>query len=246
MIDPALIAFGGVVMAGYAVQTVTGFGSMLLCVTFGALLLPLPEVLAMAVPISLLQTGYISVRHRAAIDWPLLLRAVLPLMGVGAAVGLLAFGDVSAPWMRPALGGLVLVLALRELFTRLSPTATTPGALPLALERGAIFGAGVVHGVFATGGPLLVYALGRKALDKHAFRSTVTAVWLVMNAVLCGAYLLRGRFDQGTPLRLLLLAPALGAGIAVGEALHRRVDEKRFQLAVFSLLALAALGLIVR
>jgi hypothetical protein len=42
-------------------------------------------------------------------------------------------------------------------------------------------GAGLVHGMYTTGGPLLVYALGREGLSKHVFRSTVTAVWLVFN-----------------------------------------------------------------
>ncbi len=246
MIDSTLLAFGSVVLGAYAVQTVTGFGSMLVCVTLGALFMPLPEVLSLAVPISLLQTGYIAVRHRASIDWKLLLRAILPLMGVGAGLSLLAFGDLRSPWMRPALGVLVLTLALRELWSRLCATGVALSPLSPAVERGAIFGAGVVHGLFATGGPLLVYALGRKGLDKHTFRSTVTAVWLVLNVLLCAAYFYDGRFDGSTPLKLVWLAPALGLGVVIGEVLHRRVDEQRFQLAVFALLALAALGLLFR
>ena len=73
-----LLLFGTIVFLAYAVQTVTGFGSMLLCVTFGAFLLPIRSLVTLAVPISILQTGYVSVRHRDGIRWPLLLQRVLP------------------------------------------------------------------------------------------------------------------------------------------------------------------------
>ena len=75
-----LFAFAVIVLAAYAVQTTTGFGSMILCVTLGAHLFSLEHVLSIAVPLSLVQNAYIVLRHRDGIDWKLLLGSVLPLM----------------------------------------------------------------------------------------------------------------------------------------------------------------------
>ena len=44
----------------------------------------------------------------------------------------------------------------------------------------------------------------------------------------------------------LPLLPGLPVGMLLGEYLHRRVDERRFKLAVYVLLVLAAIALLVR
>ncbi len=245
MIDPSLIAFGCVVVLAYAVQTTIGLGGMVVCVTVGAHLFALHRVLALAVPLSIVQTAYISIRHRDGIQARLLLGRILPLMVAGALVGLWIGGDIDQPWLRTGFAVLVLALALRELWTRTRP-ASPPTALSPAVGHGVMFGAGIVHGLYATGGPLLVYAVGRLGLGKHAFRSTLSAVWLAMNVFLCIGYASTGRLDKQTLTDVALLVPAVPIGIVIGEVLHRRVDERRFQIAVFAVLALAALALLAR
>ena len=82
-LELAFIVFALIVVAAYAVQTAIGFGSTLICVTFGAQLIGLHEVIHLVVPISFLQTGYIVIRHYDGVHWGLLLRRVLPLMAAG-------------------------------------------------------------------------------------------------------------------------------------------------------------------
>ncbi|MEZ4225302.1 MAG: sulfite exporter TauE/SafE family protein [Polyangiaceae bacterium] len=245
-IEPALLAFGLVVGAAYAVQTMIGFGSMILCVTFGALLLPLPQVLSLAVPISLVQTGYVVVRHFGGVKLRLLLTEVLPLMIAGGALSLWLLGDLRAPWLKQAFGALVLMLSLRELWGRLRASGTHEPTVPRWARLVAMFGAGIVHGLFATGGPLLVYALGKEKLTKGEFRSTVTAVWLVLNFALVVVYLRSGRLDASAGFASASLLPAVAAGIWAGEVLHHKVDEQRFRLFLFAVLTAAALALILR
>jgi hypothetical protein len=245
--DSTFLAFGLVVFFGYAVQTMIGFGSMILCVTFGALLLPLPEVLSLAVPVSLVQTGYVIVRHFRAIRGRVLFLEVLPLMLLGGALSVWLLGDLRASWLKRAFGVLVLVLSVRELWARLRPNgASGPAQVSKSAQTVALLGAGVVHGLFATGGPLLVYAIGRRGLSKAEFRSTVTTVWFVLNLALVVVYVRAGRVGAATLLPVLSLVPAVGLGIVLGEVLHARIDEERFRRVLFVVLAAAALTLVVR
>jgi len=231
------------------VQTVSGFGSMLICVTLGALLLPIRDVVTLAVPVSLLQTGYIAVRHSGGIRWRLLLTRVLPLMGVGMAVGMPLAATLGGDWLRYAFGAMGLVLASRELWllwrarTRPSEVARP---IPPTASVGAMLGAGVIHGIYATGGPLLVYALGRSGLDKHQFRSTLALVWLVLNVVLAIGFLAEGRYGASASVDLLVLLPAVPLGIVAGELVRHRGDGHRFKTLVFALLVVAALTLLTR
>ena len=246
-LEPTLLLFALVVFASYAVQTVVGFGSMLICVTLGAQLLDIREVVTLAVPISILQTGYIVVRHHGGIDRGLLFKRILPLMSVGTLIGFLAFANAAVGWLRMGFGVMILVLAAREIWMMRNAAAAAERPPPhRAVSIAAIFGAGLIHGVFATGGPLLVYAIGREGLDKHRFRSTLSAVWLALSLVLIGSFAVEGRYDAATGMKLLVLAPAIPLGIVVGEWLHHRVDERRFKGALWVLLIAAAVSLIVK
>lgn len=248
-VEPALFLLLAVVFVGYGVQTVAGFGAALLCMTAGAHFFEIPELVALLVPISLVQNSYVAIRHRQGIEWSLLLRRVLPLMGLGLVGGFLVARAVEGDWLRIAFGTMVLLLATRELYW-LHRASRDPVSLTRTNPRGATFlamlGAGVVHGIYATGGPLLVYAIGREGLDKYRFRSTVTTVWLVLNSILGSAFLFEGRYDASTALDLLVLLPGVPLGIVVGEWLHRKVDERRFKITVFALLVGAALALLFR
>ncbi len=238
----ALAIVGLVIAAGTAVQTSIGFGSMVIAMTLGALVLPVGELVPLLLPVTLTQTVIVAVGDRGVIAWDLLLRRVLPIMGTGMAASLLLVTE-DAPWMRPALGLMILGLAVRELWKG-APKEGQRGSR-LAANVGILV-AGVVHGIFATGGPPLVWALGQEQLDKRTFRTTLTVVWLVLNAVLLVTFLVNGRVDGGTAMgSAVLLLPTL-LGIAAGQWLHHRVDEARFRTAVWGVLVVAALPLILR
>lgn len=245
MIDPLLVAFGGVVVLAYAIQSATGLGGMVICVTLGAHFFPVNRVLALAIPLSVAQTAYVCIRHYDTIDRRLLFAQILPVMALGAVLGVWVASDLAQPLLRMLLGVLVLGLALRELWARFRNVDRSK-PLSAFVFHSVVFSAGIVHGLFATGGPPLVYALARRGLDRHAFRSTISAVWFTLNLVLACQYVWAGRYDRATSLDVLRLVPAIPVGIFVGEVVHRRVDEKSFQTFLYVVLALAALALLVR
>lgn len=244
--DWILLAFALIICLSYGVQTITGFGSMLLCLTLGAQLMPIDRVLNLAVPISLLQTGYIVARYHRQIDWRLLLLRIVPAMGVGMVVGFWIAARAPDQSLKRVLGALVLLLAVKELWQRLRHAQTSSRPLPTWVVTGVMSAAGVVHGIFATGGPLLVYATSRLNLNKHTFRATLTAVWLTLNSVLLVRFVSSDRIDAEVLRSLPWLVPAVPVGVFLGEKLHAKIHEQRFELAVYGLLVVAALVLLVR
>lgn len=238
-----LVALAVIVALGSCVQTTIGFGAMLVSVTLGSLVLPVGELVPLLVPVALSQTVIVVSQKRKAVVWPLLLRRILPLMGLGLMITIL-FVDTDAAWMKPALGTMILVLALRELLLGTRPRSGS--RLQKAVSLGGILAAGLVHGLFATGGPVLVWSLGQQTLDKAAFRATLTVVWLTFHGVLFSSFLMKGRADLGTLLVSATLLPTAFVGIAAGYWLHDRVEEARFRTVVWATLAVASLLLIVR
>ena len=246
--DATLLAFCAVMSAAYAIQTVAGFGSMLFCVTIGAQLIGVQEVLTLAVPVSILQSAYILVRDHRHVNWRLLLTRVLPLLALGMAPPLTFFDGSEVESLRPAFGVMVLLLAVRELWLMRKRREPVPARAPLGPVpfAASTAGAGFVHGIFATGGPLLVYALGRLNLGKTTFRATLAVVWLLLNIVLVISYVHAGHYGAREITALPWAVASLPLGIVVGEFVHHRVDELRFRTLAWALLAIAAVPRILR
>lgn len=245
-IELAFLLFALVVVAAYTVQTATGFGAMVVCLTFGAQLIGLDQVIRLMVPLSFLQTGYIVIRHRDGIEWDLLLKRIVPLMALGMASGFLLLTKVGGPWLGLAFGLMVLTLSARDLHHLRVGGAGPEKPISKPASATAMLGAGVVHGIYAAGGPLLVYAVGREGLDKKQFRSTLSMVWILLNVILITRFVLAGEYDRAVALDVLLLVPTVPLGILLGEWVHHKIDERHFRIAVLLLLAAAAISLIVR
>lgn len=243
---PALLPMAGIVALGFAVQAMAGFGNGLICVTLGAHFLPIPELVALVVPLSIVQTAWITGRNRHHLDRPLLLRRVLPLMGTGAVAGFVLLPVLGeATELELALGSLVVLLALRELWRLRTPELASP-ALPRAGANAAMLAAGVVHGLFATGGPLLVYALGQELPDRRRFRATLCAVWLSLNSLLIVGFVHQGRLGPAQLAMLPVLYLAMAVGTWGGDRLHDLASPRTFRLAVYGLLLLGGLSLLLR
>lgn len=246
--EPSSWLLMGIVVVAYAVQTAVGFGAVLVCITLAAHLLEIREIIALMLPLSILQCGVVVLRDRGAVDLRFVLGRILPWMGGGLIFGIVVLGDLRGDWLRMVFAGLVIVLAARELWVvlrRPRDPVDRPPPSP-AVSIAVIVCAGVVHGVYATGGPLLVYALGRQDLDKRRFRATLSAVWLGLNIVWVASLAAEGRYPRAVGLQLVMLAAVLPLGVLVGDQIHRRVAERPFKAILYGLLIVAAASLLVR
>lgn len=234
-----LWALAAGVLVGAAVQSALGFGAMLVATLVGALFLPTDQLMPLLLPLSTLQTAVVVLRTGRHVDRPFLFRRVLPFVGLGMAAGALGPG-IAASGTRPLLGGLVLGLAALEL-TRRGP----PPPLPRPVAALVLVAGGVVQSLLGTGGPLVVWAIGREDLPRTTFRSTLNALWFATNSALLTALAIQGRLDGPTLLRSALLGvPALG-GVALGLAVHDRLDEAAFRKVLWLVLGACAVPLVL-
>jgi uncharacterized membrane protein YfcA len=245
-IDPNQLAFLAIVFGAYFIGTVMGFGTTLLVVTFGAQLVELDVLLPIVSPLNIGLGSYIASRHYRATRWRPLLRRWLPAVALGVPFGLVLFNLRELTWLRLGFGLLVIVLAGLQLRATLSHRESA--GEPIVGSRGAalLFLGGIVHGVYATGGPLIVYVLGREIDDKSAFRSTASTLFLPLTIALIVDYLLIGLYtSEVVELGLMSLVPVL-VGVWLGEWAHRRINDRAFKLTVWILLLVGGLVLTAR
>lgn len=228
-----------IVFFAFFTQAATGFGAGVISLTLSALLFPIDVLLTWIVPLIALICSYLLIRHHDHIDWKLLLRVILPCMGGGMLVGQYFFYSLDGDLLKPILGVVVIGLALRELLRNADKQSRTP-LLPWALAGG------VIHGMFASGGPLLVYGLNAQPLDKAAFRSTLVVVWLVLALVLIASYIVSGKLTTAALPNIGILAAILPFSIIAGEKAHNHVPEATFKKAINVILIFCGVALLVR
>ena len=230
------------VFLAYTIEAVTGFGSIVIALSLSALLLPIDTLLPVLVPLNIVMTGYLVARHHRHIHGPTLLRLILPLMVVGTLAGYALRPWLSETLMHILLGALVIWFAGRQLLQ------IRQGAIAQrhsrAWTRSWMLAAGITHGLFASGGPLLVYALTGVELEKARFRATLVTVWLVLNSLLTLVFLVDGTLVPALP-RVAALLPVLVLGVVAGEWLHGRVNEAVFRQLVLGLLLITGVILIL-
>ena len=238
--DPHFWLLAAIVGGAFAIEATSGFGATILIVTFGVHLFPLTTLLPVIVPLGLVLSVWLAWSNRAHVDRMLVVRRILPLMGVGLGVGLAIFERASNDRLRRVFGFFVVGVALAELWRTLRATGA-PRPLPELATRAALFGAGVIHGLFSSGGPLLVYALGRLPIEKRVFRATLSTVWVVLASALTIAYAWQGRVGRESLLATATLLPVLATAFVAGDWAHHRLDESKFRSLIYLLLIVAGL-----
>jgi hypothetical protein len=235
-----VVAIAIVALVAFTIEGAIGFGGTVVAASIGAQLVGLGELLPGFVVVNLALSGYLLARYRHAIAWRLLLVEVLPPVAAGAAVGL-------ALWHLPAIellsllfGVFVAALALLRL---LRPA---DAALPAPVRIGFLVVGGLAHGLFGTGGPMIVYVVRRRLADKAAFRATLSVLWIVLNLALVANFVSLHAYTA----RAWTLGAAVGIGLlpglVLGERLHRALDPAKFERAVWIVLLVAGAALAVR
>ncbi|MBA3459241.1 MAG: sulfite exporter TauE/SafE family protein [Deltaproteobacteria bacterium] len=228
----ALVAFG--------TEGAIGFGGTVIAACIGAQLIPLDQLLPAFVPLNLAMSAWLIASGRDAIAWRVLVKTIALPVAIGAAIGLALFHLPAKHLLAAGFGGFVALLAVLQLVRPAS------GALSRVWRSAFLVAGGVAHGLFGTGGPMIVYVTRRELADKRSFRATLAVLWFVLNIALLVNFLALGLYGSATVELGGVIALALIPGLWLGERLHRYLDGARFERAVWSLLLVAGLALAIR
>jgi len=234
-----------ILAAAHAVETITGFGATVIALSLGVHLVPVRGLVVALVLVGWVQSAWILLRSFRHLRARLLFTRILPGCALGFPLGVWCFRVTGAEELRVILGAFVAGVSCLELLSLLRK-GTRPRPLRPLAGFALLAGGGFFHGLFATGGPLVVYYASRILPDKSAFRVTLSVLWLILNSVLIALYVRSGRMGEQGPVLALSLMPAVALGILTGEKLHARVDERTFRVLVQVVLLITGLALLVR
>lgn len=113
-------------------------------------------------------------------------------------------------------------------------------------DRTLLMTAGIVHGMFVSGGPLIITYLSQHTRSKEEFRRTVSAVWIILNTIIFVSDLMAGYYTMDTIRIQLISLPFLFGGMLLGGVLYKHMSQLLFTVLTYILLCLAGLSLLFK
>jgi len=229
-----------VFIAGFT-QGAIGFGSAMVAVPLLGLFIPIKTVVPFTVLNGLLITASLCWRLRREIR-PEMVTPLFIGCIPGVAAGTYLLSRAPATLLQVCLGVLVISYAVYALVKH-QAVRWRPSSLP-AMAAG--FGTGAIGAVFSAGGPpTIIYLSG---LDRPAPEIKATfAGFFLLAGLLIAAFHFAAGLISGEAVRLFAFsAPAILAGVLIGEKVSRHLDEIRYRRLVLKGLFLLGLVLLMR
>jgi uncharacterized membrane protein YfcA len=238
------VLFFIIVFLAHIMQGVTGFAGTLLAMPFSLMLVGYPVAKPSLNVLALLAGIYVFTGNRKNIVWRELWKIVL-IMGAGILVGIYIKNRLLSQQrlMYLLLGIFTVCISLQGLYKEIRKNnVQKPFSRWLYLLLPV---AGVVHGIFVCGGPLLIGYLTKKLPDKVRFRNTTATVWIFLNSIIFLDDLHAGYWTGSLVLTTLVAAPFLFVGMKVGTILYKRMSQHTFMLLSYVLLLVMGLKLLL-
>ena len=233
------------------IQGITGFAGTILAMPFGIMLMGYDVAKPVLNVLGLLSGIYVFLGNRRYVDRKELKQIVLIMViGIFAGMGLKQFIGTGKAILYQALGIFVILLAMHGLYRMLAVRNKQEEQNGQKAHRLRDFllliTAGIVHGIFVSGGPLLIGYLTGRISDKRSFRATISTVWILLNTIIMIGDIHAGMWDKDNLCILGISFPVLAAGMFAGGKLYQCMSQKFFMILTYVLLMISGATLLCR
>lgn len=232
------ILFFVVVFISNTVQAVTGFAGTLLAMPVSIRLIGLNDARVILNGIAWFSSILITVQNFRYVNRRKLITMV-SFMSAGMGAGILILNFFRSDSLLFIYGIAVVLTALRNLFFKQVKT------LSPAVSAIILFLAGIFHGMFVSGGALLVVYAVCVLKDKKEFRATVAAVWIFLNSCMMITYVYSGIVTEFSLKMIVLSVIPLFLATWLGNRIQEKINQHFFLILANILLVVSGLSLIL-
>ena len=233
------IIFLFVLFVANVIQAITGFAGTVLAMPPSIYLLGMDNAKVVLNVMALLSGLMIAVMSYHHMNKKEVIK-ICVCMVAGMAIGIQIFKTVPSEQILLIIYGvIILLIAGKNLLCHRQRT------LPKALLLVILLLAGVIHGMFVSGGALLVVYAAQVLKEKEEFRATLAPVWVVLNSILLVSQVRQGVFTEGNIRLILISIIPLFMATWLGKKLVKKVSQKVFLNLTYVLLLVSGLSLIL-
>lgn len=228
-----------VIFFAYTVKGLSGFGSGLIAIPLLAFIFPLTFIVPVLGLLSYSGTLMQSFQLRKQVVWADIL-PLLPFSLAGISIAIWLLINVDEKLLTVILGGFVLSYSIYSLL----PLPELKGGRKWAVVAGGM--GGLVGALFGTGGPFYVLYLKMRSLNKGQFRASIAMIFFVDGGVRIAGYAANGLYTVQVVWMLIVLFPVLFAGMYMGNHLHVKLEQRKFNQIISTLLMISGIMLLYK
>lgn len=233
------ILFLAVVFLTNIIQGITGFAGTVLAMPPGIFLQGIDTAKMILNVLGILASFWIALISYKDINWKEV-KKILLYMIVGVTLGMKLFTLLPLGFLLKAYAIFIVLIALKGILVK--GEMHTPEIVLI----GVIICAGIIHGMFVSGGPLIMIYVAKRLKSKSSFRATLSVVWIVLNSYLAYSHYTQGIFTSSNIRLLLMSIPPFAVGMVLGNILHYKMSQATFLKLSYVLLSISGMVLIVK
>lgn len=247
--DIKSILFFVIVFISNVIQCITGFAGTVLAMPFSIMLIgfnsakTILNILGIAASIGVLAMNRKSFNKKE-------FARITGIMLIGMLIGFFIVHSfsVTADVLYKVLGVIVILFTLMGCVRTFGKKASADNVEKKVslLSYLILIASGVVHGMFVCGGPLLIVYASRRLTDKDEFRSTLSAVWIVLNSIIMLTDIKNGSLSLEIMPLLAVSIIILFAAVWAGNKIAKHMNKKTFMIITYLLMGVSAVSLIMK
>ena len=231
----------GTALAG-AIQTITGFGSVVLMMLMFPFFFDMIDAPALALSINVLYCFALCWKYRRDIDWK---AALLPTFTYSA-VSFLVTGLVGAADLHILVitfAGFLMLLSLYLLFVSEKLQLKKPG-IRVGIACGVL--AGTSAGLFAIGGPPMAPYMMAATKDHRSYVASMQFLFSVTNVVNVAGRMVNGIYNWSLWPYILVGSVFIVVGMYGGELVAKRLEVQKLRIIVYTFVGISGLILLLQ
>lgn len=226
----------------YFQESVTGFGCTVLALPFAVLLLGgVSAAKPVLVMLALVLNLGITLLSRKRIVWKETL-IIIVLVVAGLPVGMWMAGHLPETWLKLILGVFMIAIGIQGLLTIGNGVSTKASRRTRLLASGFLPIGGIIHGAFASGGPLVVIYATRALADKSVFRVTLAMSFVLINGLVITTWAKQHILTMHHVYLAAMCLPFTLVGLFIGDKVHYKLPELTFKRIVYGVLSIAGVA----
>ena len=225
------ILFVIILMAANIIQAITGFAGGPLSMPPCIALVGLSDAKASITLIFLISTAVVTAMSIKDINVKKTITMIV-LMAVGMIPGMWLYDILPAKLLMIVYGTIVVLIGIWKMTGR-------GKEMKFPLNYIALVVAGMMQGMFTSGGPFIALYATDALKDKKQFRASVSSVWVVLNLYMCSRMYVQGMY---TPHAIRLTAYSIipvGVAIVIGNIINKKIRQETFLKMVYVLLVIS-------
>lgn len=222
----------------YTIQAITGFAGNIFAMPAGTMLLGLNSSISILNVMGFLACGSLAILNIKHVNWKEFFK-IISVMIVFMLVGIWLDTIMPLHILLKVYGAVIVVVGLKNLIF------PSQKFLPEWMLWIILALAGLIQGMFVSGGALLVIYAVQKLRDQQQFRITLSLIWAVLNLIYACIAFQAGHFTGDVIQVILMCIPVAIVATWLGSRLQKKISREKFLKLTYMLLLFVGVVLLV-